>query len=103
MCCHAGSWAGVPGALRPSKACLFPASLSGFPGIAALQGSLALPDPPALARQVNTTLDYDSEAMAAVGFQFTATIMVTAGGQSPRSSECPCLQRDLQGMEKGPS
>ncbi|NWX81290.1 CDHR4 protein, partial [Alca torda] len=41
--------------------------------------------------QVNTTLDYDSEAMAAVGFQFTATIMVTAGGQSPRSTRVPVL------------
>ncbi|XP_010140401.1 PREDICTED: cadherin-related family member 4, partial [Buceros rhinoceros silvestris] len=30
--------------------------------------------------QVNTTLDYDSEAMDAVGFQLTATIVVTAGG-----------------------
>ncbi|XP_054072287.1 cadherin-related family member 4 isoform X2 [Rissa tridactyla] len=41
--------------------------------------------------QVNTTLDYDSEAMAAVGFQFTATITVTAGGQSPRSTRVPVL------------
>ncbi|KAK4815108.1 hypothetical protein QYF61_015591 [Mycteria americana] len=39
--------------------------------------------------QVNGTLDYDSEAVAAVGFQFTATVVVTAGGQPPRSSECP--------------
>lgn len=69
-----------------------PLASSGFPGITALQGTLALPDPPALARQVNTTLDYDSEAVAAVGFQFTATIVVTAGGQPPRSSECPCPQ-----------
>ncbi|NXF43046.1 CDHR4 protein, partial [Oceanites oceanicus] len=41
--------------------------------------------------QVNTTLDYDSEAVAAVGFQFTATIMVTAGGQPPRSTRVPVL------------
>ncbi|NXN42862.1 CDHR4 protein, partial [Rhinoptilus africanus] len=41
--------------------------------------------------QVNTTLDYDSEAVAAVGFQFTATIVVTAGGQSPRSTRVPVL------------
>lgn len=42
-----------------------------------------------MSRQVNTTLDYDSQAMAALGFQLTATIVVTAGGQPPRSSECP--------------
>lgn len=42
-----------------------------------------------MAWQVNTTLDYDTEAMAAVGFQLTATIVVTAGGQPLRSSECP--------------
>ncbi|NXF29852.1 CDHR4 protein, partial [Nyctibius bracteatus] len=41
--------------------------------------------------QINTTLDYDSEAMAAVGFQFTATIVVTAGGQPPRSTQVPVL------------
>ncbi|KAF1403056.1 Cadherin-related family member 4, partial [Spheniscus magellanicus] len=41
--------------------------------------------------QVNTTLDYDSEAVAAVGFQFTATIVVTAGGQPPRSTHVPVL------------
>ncbi|KAM9276671.1 cadherin-related family member 4 [Morus bassanus] len=41
--------------------------------------------------QVNTTLDYDSEAVAAVGFQFTATIVVTAGGQPPRSTRVPVL------------
>ncbi|XP_035757453.1 cadherin-related family member 4, partial [Egretta garzetta] len=41
--------------------------------------------------QVNTTLDYDSEAVAAVGFQFTATIMVMAGGQPPRSTHVPVL------------
>ncbi|XP_050760855.1 cadherin-related family member 4 [Gymnogyps californianus] len=41
--------------------------------------------------QVNTTLDYDSEAVAAVGFQFTATIVVTAGGQPPQSTRVPVL------------
>ncbi|KAM6387645.1 LOW QUALITY PROTEIN: cadherin-related family member 4 [Pluvialis apricaria] len=41
--------------------------------------------------QVNTTLDYDSEAVAAVGFQFTATIVVTAGGQPPPSTRVPVL------------
>ncbi|NXT38854.1 CDHR4 protein, partial [Pelecanoides urinatrix] len=41
--------------------------------------------------QVNTTLDYDSEAVAALGFQFTATIVVTAGGQPPRSTRVPVL------------
>ncbi|NXC78487.1 CDHR4 protein, partial [Anhinga anhinga] len=41
--------------------------------------------------QVNTTLDYDSEAVAAVGFQFTVTIVVTAGGQPPRSTRVPVL------------
>ncbi|NWR80866.1 CDHR4 protein, partial [Centropus unirufus] len=41
--------------------------------------------------QVNTTLDYDSEAAAATGFQFTATIVVTAGGQPPRSTHVPVL------------
>ncbi|NXA24094.1 CDHR4 protein, partial [Ibidorhyncha struthersii] len=41
--------------------------------------------------QVNTTLDYDSEAVAAVGFQFTATIVVTVGGQRPRSTRVPVL------------
>ncbi|NXI98735.1 CDHR4 protein, partial [Psophia crepitans] len=41
--------------------------------------------------QVNTTLDYDSEAAAAVGFQFTATIVVSAGGQPPRSTRVPVL------------
>ncbi|XP_037242979.1 cadherin-related family member 4 [Falco rusticolus] len=41
--------------------------------------------------QVNTTLDYDSEATAAVGFQFTATIVVTAGGRPPRSTRVPVL------------
>ncbi|KAM7095815.1 LOW QUALITY PROTEIN: cadherin-related family member 4 [Ciconia maguari] len=39
--------------------------------------------------QVNSTLDYDSEAVAAVGFQFTATVVVTAGGQPPRSTFVP--------------
>ncbi|NXJ51321.1 CDHR4 protein, partial [Spizaetus tyrannus] len=41
--------------------------------------------------QVNTTLDYDSEAVAAVGFQFTATIVVTTGGEPPRSTRVPVL------------
>ncbi|NXT19959.1 CDHR4 protein, partial [Syrrhaptes paradoxus] len=41
--------------------------------------------------QVNTTLDYDSEDAATVGFQFTATIVVTAGGQPPRSTRVPVL------------
>ncbi|NXN14140.1 CDHR4 protein, partial [Indicator maculatus] len=39
--------------------------------------------------KVNTTLDYDSEAVAAVGFQLTATIVVTAGGQPPQSTRVP--------------
>ncbi|XP_054033166.1 cadherin-related family member 4 [Dryobates pubescens] len=39
--------------------------------------------------KVNTTLDYDSEDMAAVGFQLTATIVVTAGGQPPQSTRVP--------------
>nr|XP_047910331.1 cadherin-related family member 4 isoform X1 [Anser cygnoides] len=41
--------------------------------------------------QVNTTLDYDSQAMAALGFQLTATVVVTAGGQPPRSTRVPVL------------
>ncbi|NXL35942.1 CDHR4 protein, partial [Glaucidium brasilianum] len=41
--------------------------------------------------QVNATLDYDSEAVAAVGFQFTATVVVTVGGQPPRSTRVPVL------------
>ncbi|KAM8994420.1 cadherin-related family member 4 [Ara ararauna] len=41
--------------------------------------------------QVSTTLDYDSKAVATVGFQFTATIVVTAGGQPPRSTYVPML------------
>ncbi|NXH22228.1 CDHR4 protein, partial [Bucco capensis] len=41
--------------------------------------------------QVNTTLDYDSEAMAAAGFQLTATVVVTAGGQTPKSTRVPVL------------
>ncbi|NXR58533.1 CDHR4 protein, partial [Rhadina sibilatrix] len=39
--------------------------------------------------KVNTTLDYDSEAMAALGFQLTATIVVTVGGQPRQSHESP--------------
>ncbi|NXK38582.1 CDHR4 protein, partial [Piprites chloris] len=41
--------------------------------------------------KVNTTLDYDSEAMATMGFQFTATIVVTVGEQPPRSTRVPVL------------
>ncbi|NWT58868.1 CDHR4 protein, partial [Erythrocercus mccallii] len=41
--------------------------------------------------KVNTTLDYDSEAMAALGFQFTATIVVTVGGQPLQSTRVPVL------------
>ncbi|NWX05346.1 CDHR4 protein, partial [Caloenas nicobarica] len=41
--------------------------------------------------QVNTTLDYDSEAADTVSFQFTATIVVTAGGQPPQSTRVPML------------
>ncbi|XP_067159748.1 cadherin-related family member 4 [Apteryx mantelli] len=41
--------------------------------------------------QVNATLDYDSKAAAAVGFQFAATIVVTAGSQPPRSTHVPVL------------
>ncbi|POI35298.1 hypothetical protein CIB84_000950 [Bambusicola thoracicus] len=43
--------------------------------------------------KVNTTLDYDTEAMAAVGFQLTATIAVTAGGQPLRSTAVCCAAR----------
>ncbi|NWI50013.1 CDHR4 protein, partial [Calyptomena viridis] len=41
--------------------------------------------------KVNTTLDYDSEAMATIGFQLTATILVTSGGEPPRSTRVPVL------------
>ncbi|KAM8799896.1 cadherin-related family member 4 [Eudromia elegans] len=41
--------------------------------------------------QVNATLDYDSELAAAVGFQFAATIVVTAGGQTTQSTRVPVL------------
>ncbi|NWR37987.1 CDHR4 protein, partial [Tachuris rubrigastra] len=41
--------------------------------------------------KVNTTLDYDSEAVATMGFQFTATIVVTAGEQPPQSTHVPVL------------
>ncbi|NWV61029.1 CDHR4 protein, partial [Malurus elegans] len=41
--------------------------------------------------KVNTTLDYDSEAVAAMGFQFTATIVVTVGGQPQQSTRVPVL------------
>ncbi|XP_064012484.1 cadherin-related family member 4 isoform X2 [Pogoniulus pusillus] len=39
--------------------------------------------------QVNTTLDYDSEAVATMGFQLTATVVVTAEGQPPQSTRVP--------------
>ncbi|NXS35490.1 CDHR4 protein, partial [Pomatostomus ruficeps] len=41
--------------------------------------------------KINTTLDYDSEAMAALGFQFTATVVVTVGGQPQQSTRVPVL------------
>ncbi|NWR41669.1 CDHR4 protein, partial [Regulus satrapa] len=41
--------------------------------------------------KVNSTLDYDSEAMAALGFQFTATIVVTVAGQPLQSTRVPVL------------
>ncbi|NWR84245.1 CDHR4 protein, partial [Furnarius figulus] len=41
--------------------------------------------------KVNTTLDYDLEAMATMGFQFTAIIVVMAEGQPPRSARVPVL------------
>ncbi|NWW69874.1 CDHR4 protein, partial [Climacteris rufus] len=41
--------------------------------------------------KVNSTLDYDSEAMAAAGFQLTATIVVTVGGQPLQSTRVPVL------------
>ncbi|NXS14868.1 CDHR4 protein, partial [Neodrepanis coruscans] len=41
--------------------------------------------------KVNTTLDYDSEVVAAMGFQFTATILVTAGGEPTQSTRVPVL------------
>ncbi|NWY97556.1 CDHR4 protein, partial [Loxia curvirostra] len=41
--------------------------------------------------KVNTTLDYDSESMAALGFQLTATIVVTVGGQPRQSTRVPVL------------
>ncbi|NWZ33575.1 CDHR4 protein, partial [Brachypodius atriceps] len=41
--------------------------------------------------KVNTTLDYDSEATAALGFQFTATIVVTVGEQPLQSTRVPVL------------
>ncbi|OXB78653.1 UNVERIFIED_CONTAM: hypothetical protein H355_002618 [Colinus virginianus] len=44
-----------------------------------------------VAQQVNTTLDYDTEAMDLLGFQLTATIVVTAGGQPLRSTRVPVL------------
>ncbi|XP_066183138.1 cadherin-related family member 4 [Sylvia atricapilla] len=41
--------------------------------------------------KVNTTLDYDSEAMSALGFQFTATIVVTVEGKPRQSTRVPVL------------
>ncbi|NXF12523.1 CDHR4 protein, partial [Smithornis capensis] len=41
--------------------------------------------------KVNTTLDYDSEAMATMGFQFMATVLVTSGGEPSRSTHVPVL------------
>ncbi|NXA72004.1 CDHR4 protein, partial [Thryothorus ludovicianus] len=41
--------------------------------------------------KVNTTLDYDSETTAALGFQFTATIVVTVGRQPLQSTRVPVL------------
>ncbi|XP_071669153.1 cadherin-related family member 4 isoform X8 [Patagioenas fasciata] len=41
--------------------------------------------------QVNTTLDYDSEATDTMGFQFTATIVVMVGGQPSQSTRVPML------------
>ncbi|KAK2534363.1 Cdhr4 [Columba guinea] len=41
--------------------------------------------------QVNTTLDYDSDSADTMGFQFTATIVVMAGGQPPQSTRVPML------------
>ncbi|XP_065605575.1 cadherin-related family member 4 [Cyrtonyx montezumae] len=41
--------------------------------------------------QVNTTLDYDTKATDPVGFQLTATIVVTAEGQPLRSTRVPVL------------
>ncbi|XP_063267230.1 cadherin-related family member 4 isoform X2 [Prinia subflava] len=41
--------------------------------------------------KVNATLDYDSQAVAALGFQFTATIVVTVGGQPLQSTRVPVL------------
>ncbi|XP_064311742.1 cadherin-related family member 4 [Phalacrocorax carbo] len=82
-----------PGSTLVTLRCTNPASAKGCL-------SYALEGPPASRfrfrmegpqLQVNTTLDYDSEAVAAVGFQFTATIMVTAGAQPPRTTHVPVL------------
>ncbi|NWY55927.1 CDHR4 protein, partial [Chionis minor] len=82
-----------PGSTLVTLRCTDPAGTEGRLRYA-LQGP-----PPSLARfcmegprlRVNTTLDYDSEAVAAMGFQFTATVVVTAGGQPPRSTHVPVL------------
>ncbi|NXD18158.1 CDHR4 protein, partial [Nothocercus nigrocapillus] len=57
-------------------------------GTPSLQGTLTTS---AWTPQVNATLDYDSELAAAVGFQFAATVVVTAAGQPPRSTRVPVL------------
>ncbi|NXT56524.1 CDHR4 protein, partial [Pluvianellus socialis] len=82
-----------PGSTLVTLRCTDPAGTEGHLRYA-LQGP-----PPSLARfcmegprlRVNTTLDYDSEVVAAMGFQFTATVVVTAGGQPPRSTHVPVL------------
>ncbi|NXO52482.1 CDHR4 protein, partial [Aramus guarauna] len=82
-----------PGSTLVTLRCTDPASTGGNLHYA-LEGPLASRshfrmEGPRL--QVNTTLDYDSEAAAALGFQFTATIVVSAGGQPPRSTRVPVL------------
>ncbi|XP_034961817.1 cadherin-related family member 4 isoform X2 [Zootoca vivipara] len=41
--------------------------------------------------QVNTTLDYDSEAMASLNFQYQATILVTDDGSPPQNTAVQVL------------
>lgn len=101
-----GPQLGLPGALCPSQparssASLPPAPLPAQPcGTPRLCGTAQLClTTPVLAWQVNTTLDYDSDAADTMGFQFTATIVVMAGGQPPQSSECP--QRGVTGQVMG--
>ncbi|XP_054694308.1 cadherin-related family member 4 isoform X1 [Grus americana] len=82
-----------PGSTLVTLRCTDPASAGGNLHYA-LEGPLASRshfrmEGPQL--QVNATLDYDSEAAAAMGFQFTATIVVSAGGQPPRSTHVPLL------------